>query len=223
MVKFEHLFSQDPIGAFEKIEQDYARYFNTAFNISNEHLDQERRDILLKDNNMSKEPYIEILPEYSPAKGITTMDNLIDRFSDAFGGKDISRKFFEGFISNGLMRGLMKDYLPHGHQVGMMEKAFAGVDENGKQLRYKNTVITSGTGSGKTEAFLLPLLADIFKESINWGTAEDHALWYTGIQEGRSTKLRYIPNQRANDPRPSALRIQHHELLFCDQTAYKDW
>ena len=206
MVKFEHLFSQDPIGAFEKIEQDYARYFNTAFNISNEHLDQERRDILLKDNNMSKEPYIEILPEYSPAKGITTMDNLIDRFSDAFGGKDISRKFFEGFISNGLMRGLMKDYLPHGHQVGMMEKAFAGVDENGKQLRYKNTVITSGTGSGKTEAFLLPLLADIFKESINWGTAEDHALWYTGIQEGRSTKLRYIPNQRANDPRPSALR-----------------
>lgn len=33
MKKFEHLFSQDPIGAFEKIEQDYVRYFEAAYKI----------------------------------------------------------------------------------------------------------------------------------------------------------------------------------------------
>ncbi|UKI43050.1 MAG: hypothetical protein L6U16_07895 [Porphyromonadaceae bacterium] len=29
-------------------------------------------------------------------------------------------------------------------------------------MKYKNTVITAGTGSGKTESFLLPLFANIF-------------------------------------------------------------
>ena len=61
--------------------------------------------------------------------------------------------------------GLMKNYKPYGHQIGMLDKAFAGRGEDGQVLKYKNTVITSGTGSGKTESFLLPLLADIFKES----------------------------------------------------------
>ena len=63
MKKFEHLFSQDPIGAFEKIEADYARYFKRAYNIDNKKLDDERMDTLLKDENLSKKPYIEILPE----------------------------------------------------------------------------------------------------------------------------------------------------------------
>lgn len=67
------------------------------------------------------------------------------------------------------MRGLMKDFTPYGHQIGMMEKAFAG-----EGVKYKNTVITAGTGSGKTESFLLPLLANIFKEAQNWGQAADH-------------------------------------------------
>ena len=43
MKKFEHLFSQDPIGAFEKIEEDYKRYFKAAYKISNEKLEEERK------------------------------------------------------------------------------------------------------------------------------------------------------------------------------------
>lgn len=31
MEKFENLFAQDPLGAFDKIEQDYARYFEIAY------------------------------------------------------------------------------------------------------------------------------------------------------------------------------------------------
>ena len=69
--KYEHLFSQDPIGAFEKIEQDYIRYFKAAYKIDDMYkigekcLNDERVDLLKKDDNMSKEPYIEILPKYS--------------------------------------------------------------------------------------------------------------------------------------------------------------
>lgn len=206
MKKFEHLFSQDPIGAFEKIEEDYVRYFEAAYKISNKELNKKRIALLNQDNNMSKKPYVEILPEYSPATGLTNMIELIDRFKDSFGSRDLSKQYFEDFIAKGLMRGLMDKYIPYGHQIGMLEKAFAGIDEHGEALKYKNTVITSGTGSGKTESFLLPLLADIFKEAKSWEPAVDHSDWFVGELEGRSTKRRYAPKQRFNDPRPSAIR-----------------
>lgn len=208
MKKFEHLFSQDPIGAFEKIEEDYTRYFEVSYKISNTEINKERMDVLRADNNLSKEPYLEVLPEYSPAEGLRNMDDLVSRFSGHFGGETFAREYFEEFIAKGLMQGLMDKYIPYGHQIGMLEKAFAGIDKNGNPLKYKNTVITSGTGSGKTESFMLPLLADIYKEYISssWAPAISHAKWFEGRIEGRSKKRQYIPNQRLNDPRPAAIR-----------------
>lgn len=208
MKKFEHLFSQDPIGAFEKIEEDYTRYFEVSYKISNTKINKERMDVLRADNNLSKEPYLEVLPEYSPAEGLRKMDDLVSRFSGHFGGETFAREYFEEFIAKGLMQGLMDKYIPYGHQIGMLEKAFAGIDENGNPLKYKNTVITSGTGSGKTESFMLPLLADIYKEYISssWEPAKSHEKWFEGRIEGRSIKRQYIPNQRLNDPRPAAIR-----------------
>lgn len=208
MEKFEHLFSQDPIGAFEKIEKDYARYFKVAYKIENEELDEKRMEVLLDNHNLTKKPYIEILPEYTPEDGLGNMEDLINHFSGSFGDKELSRLYFEDFISKGLMKGLMDKYLPYGHQIGMLKKAFAGVDDNGNPLKYKNTIITSGTGSGKTESFLLPLLADIFKEakSQEWGKAANHKDWHVGVCEGGSSTSKYNPNQRKRDSRPAALR-----------------
>lgn len=205
MKKFEHLFSCDPMGAFEKIEDDYARYFEHAFKVKNEAVDEERMNTLKEGVNMSKKPYIELLPEYASVKGIGKgeegINKLAKKFADAFGGEEITKSFFSEFISKGLMRGLMEYFTPYGHQIGMMEKAFAG-----EGVKYKNTVITAGTGSGKTESFLLPLLANIFKEAQNWGQAADHKNWYEGVLEGGNHTPRYTPKQREGDPRPAALR-----------------
>lgn len=203
--KYEHLFSIDPLGAFEKIESDYARYFEAAFKLADNDLDRKRMDELKSGTNMSKEPFLELLPEYSPAAGISSIDDLAEKFSADFGNKDNAEKFFRLFIAKGLMRGLMEKYTPYGHQIGMMEKAFSGKDENGNPLRYKNTVITSGTGSGKTESFLLPLLADIFKEAQEWPQAQDHQNWFTGITENDGFR-RYTPCQRKGDTRKAAIR-----------------
>ncbi len=208
MEKFEHLFSQDPIGAFNKIEDDYARYFEVTYKLSNKELDEMRKALLRKDNNLSKEPYIEILPEYAPAEGVRTMEDLIKHFSVSFGEEKHAQQYFEKFISKGLMLGLMDKYIPYGHQIGMLEKAFAGIDENGAKLKYKNTVITSGTGSGKTESFLLPLLADIYKEYVseNWKESNSCVNWYEGVLERRARRKRYVPKQREGDMRPAAIR-----------------
>lgn len=195
--KFERLFSQDPLKAFEKIEEHYDRYLEIAFKLDKNdysELDKERMDTLKSNNNRSKEPYFEILPEYVPAEGVNSIQELTPRFQGAFRALNISQQYFD-FVSKGLM-----NYRPYGHQVGMMDKAFAGKGENGEDLQYKNTVITSGTGSGKTESFLLPLLADIFKEAITWPNAGPHARWY---MNGNG---KYSPCQREGDKRPAAIR-----------------
>lgn len=206
MKKYEHLFGIDPIGAFKKIEDDYKRYFEAAFKIEKaseknklSELDKERMRLLDNGNNMSKEPYVELLPEYKQAD-VTSIDDLVKMFENDFGGEDIARSFFSDFISNGLMPGLMEKFIPYGHQIGMMKKAFSGKDDNGNPLKYKNTVITSGTGSGKTESFLLPLLADIFKEAKSWQPAQDHKNWFLP-HNGE-----YTPCQRHGDERPAAVR-----------------
>jgi ATP-dependent helicase YprA (DUF1998 family) len=63
-----------------------------------------------------------------------------------------AQQLFKEFINKGLISG---DYPIYRHQAEMLQKALNG----------KNCVITSGTGSGKTESFLLPMLADIIAEA----------------------------------------------------------
>ena len=49
-----------------------------------------------------------------------------------------------------------------------------------------NVVVTSGTGSGKTEAFLLPLLARIAEEGAMWGRARAIHPWWEAELAARS-------------------------------------
>ena len=50
------------------------------------------------------------------------------------------------------------------HQFQMLQQASSGID----------SIITSGTGSGKTESFLLPLFADIINEAeAEWTPKSD--------------------------------------------------
>lgn len=183
---YEHLLAQDPIGAFEKIKEDYIRYFRHAYRIDQKDLNDARIEKLRKDDNLYKEPYLEILPEYEAVNHITAIDDLATEFADTFSSEEESKQFFSCFIKQGLM-----NYLPYGHQVSMLTHAFKNKE---------NVIITSGTGSGKTESFLLPLFAEIFKEAKGWKAPQyvAGADWFDG--------KRYTPRQRAGETRPPALR-----------------
>ena len=98
---------------------------------------------------LNQEPWIEPLPRYQtdrPLADIGPEDlpamapEALERF------KDLARC------------GLVGNYPLYTHQISMLQRVVAG----------RNAVVTAGTGSGKTEAFLLPLLAYLASESLRW-------------------------------------------------------
>tara|TARA_B110000027_G_scaffold35400_1_gene39161 strand:+ start:3588 stop:9497 length:5910 start_codon:yes stop_codon:yes gene_type:complete len=192
---YQKLLSKDPIGAFNKIKDNYVRYFKTMYRLKDVDLNNRKNDKLLKGDSLLKEPYIEILPEYENC--LDSMGNKLslrdvaEKLTGAFGKDTDAKDFIEKFISSGLM-----NYPPYAHQVEMLEKVF---------VNKRSTVINSGTGSGKTESFLLPLLASLYKEGKTWDTPNYNANWFNESM-GVGTKQGYIPVQRNGENRDAAVR-----------------
>ena len=81
------------------------------------------------------------------------------------------------------------------HQEQALRAAW---DEEGHP---RNLIVATGTGSGKTECFYLPILSDILRESINWPTPTGEAT--AGKWNGQ---LRTWLHKRRHETRPAAIR-----------------
>lgn len=138
--------SLDPIQTFEHLREAYFRYYDTPFGLSDPTLESERRKILDRDGGVYREPLIELRPEYTSLRR-----PLHESVNKANADQDLA-----DFAGRGLLDGIDSLYQ---HQE---EALSAGV------TRGKNMIITAGTGSGKTEAFLLPVLSSLLTESRNW-------------------------------------------------------
>lgn len=57
-------------------------------------------------------------------------------------------------------------------------------------MRARNPIVTAGTGSGKTEAFLLPVLAQLLLESRGKGPSRPSNLWWANSRPNHWTPLR---------------------------------
>ena len=159
----------DPIGAFSRIRDFYISYLETAFSIRNRQVSGERRSLLESRGSLCTDPIIEPLTRYK------TTDFTL---ADLIGGQDHDeripglnakqREAFVHLVLSGLFdaapSGNPQDpprpkYPPYTHQVEMLRRGIA----NGTP-----SVVTSGTGSGKTESFLLPVFAKLAKEALDW-------------------------------------------------------
>ena len=142
---------RDPIGSFDKILDNFILYIKTAFGTQCPGLERERERMLRTIGNFYQEPWIELLPRYiSSQKKIEDLNN-----TDLPGLDEATISDFKSFVLSGLVP---KNIALHQHQLEMLRRVLEG----------HNTVITSGSGSGKTEAFLLPLFAYLASESRNW-------------------------------------------------------
>ncbi len=176
---------QDPIGTFERIRELYLCYLDTAFRIGDESIAEERRKLLRKPGALCTEPLIEPIPSYAPAHGpngapVTFDDLFHDEARDATlaGFPGPARRAFIELALAGLFPSVKranggvplkrKEKFPlYGHQLKMLAR---GVRQG------TPGIVTSGTGSGKTEAFLLPIIAQLSREAGGWEAPEEHFL-----------------------------------------------
>jgi len=144
---------KDPIGSFETIKENFIRYVKTAFGTKFEGVEKERYDLLNYDRVLYRKPWIEPLPDYV-SSGKKISDLTIEDLGNALSEAEVNT--FKGLVNTGLVG----NFPLHSHQAEMLKQALLG----------NNCIITSGTGSGKTESFLLPLFAQLSKELANWTT-----------------------------------------------------
>jgi len=201
----------DPLGSFEAIKEDFILYIKTAFATRFDSLNQERENLLMNSNILCQEPWIEPLPKYkNSGRKLRDLNknpsNELD-ISD-FDGK-ISEKDLEDFKDFSTLGLFQRDQSLYSHQLEMLRKATIGK---------KNCVITSGTGSGKTESFLFPLFLSLVKESSLWTVPGPHIQhqddWWSDetdtkewreslIQQGKSPCL---AQRSQENERPAAIR-----------------
>lgn len=187
---------KNPIQVFDKIKDSFILYVKTAFSTRYPVFEQERETLLNQDKIFARSPWVEPLPIYKPSdykiSEIDSIANLNDEELKVF--KDIASK------------GLVGDFKIYQHQYEMLTKAMEG----------NHCVITSGTGSGKTESFLLPLFAYLSKELNKWKTKSNtvnNTKWWNErgwgpvrIVGNGNTTLSNDTKQRPNPQRPAAIR-----------------
>lgn len=136
----------NPASVIDYIRDAYLRYYDSAFWMRDQAVMAERREILLSDGVMSRDPLIEAVPQYpstDPIEDACKRAGLSD-----FVAKHLGNVIFGSAQSIKLRK----------HQAQSLEVASKGIDG------HRNVVVTSGTGSGKTESFLLPLIATLLQE-----------------------------------------------------------
>lgn len=195
---------KDPIGSFEIIKENFIRYVETAFGTKFTGLEKERYDLLNYDKVLYRKPWIEPLPDYvSSDKRIDdlTLDDLGNALSQS------EADTFKELVKTGLFPSFAK---LHSHQAEMLKEALQG----------NNCIITSGTGSGKTEAFLFPLFAQLAKELNNWQVPSTKPTtvdtWWKERNRGGLTPINIVNRtnftlensvqQRAHENRPNGIR-----------------
>jgi ATP-dependent helicase YprA (DUF1998 family) len=149
----------DPIGAFSRIRELYLSYLDTAFRIEDPHLAEERRKLLRKPGHLCTDPLLEPQPHW--ALDGRRFDDLLKEEGEDAVLRDLpprARQVFIDLIGCGLIGkdGDGQLLRPYHHQLETLQR---GVRDG------HAGIVTSGTGSGKTEAFLLPVLATIIEEA----------------------------------------------------------
>lgn len=139
----------DPIRDYADLQETLVNYLCTTHNTICGSFNKERRQ-LLKDH-LFAEPWIEALPLYKPADGHAWVSELTT--DDLPGFSEMELDAFKKLVGAQLIR-----FPLYQHQKDMLQAGVQG----------EPCIITTGTSSGKTEAFLLPLLANIVKEAVTW-------------------------------------------------------
>lgn len=172
----------DLIGTYQRLDRIYQLYIKSAFPLRYPALSAERdRHLHYSPDHplLSVPPLLEPTPVY-PSSGKTLEEAAKDLPA---GYEDLAH----------LGRSLFPNLPLYEHQWQSLKAAI--VDQ-------KDIVVTTGTGSGKTECFLLPILAHLARESRSWDRMSESRDTFWWQEEDNPN---WVP-QRQEQKRPAAIR-----------------
>lgn len=179
--------STDPLTLRDDLASAYIRYVDTAYWLRDKNLMDERRALLEEPGLLASECLLEPVLPYPATDDflqVATSAGLDERTAAVVGDS-----LFGSFVQPGDRIKLRK------HQAEAVEHHFRSGTDAGR-----NVVVTSGTGSGKTESFLLPILLRIAEESRRWEEQRTVEPWWDSHASSGWSAL------RKPETRPAAVR-----------------
>lgn len=153
-----------PIQIAEAVEERYRQYLRTTFYFKDPDLRTSFEETLLS-GHLSRGPFLEATPVFK--RGLTS--------------RALASTILDGSVpDDGFLSALNGDRPLYQHQEESIRKVSNG----------RNVIVATGTGSGKTEAFLYPILLDLYRE-FKAGT----------LAPGVRALVLYPMNALANDQR----------------------
>ncbi|MBV6425077.1 MAG: hypothetical protein NAOJABEB_02891 [Steroidobacteraceae bacterium] len=191
----------NPLAIFEDLRDTYFRYLDSPFDLRYPDLVAERRALLDADGRLYRRPLIEPIPAYQ------LCGQTFSQAAQALLGPVWPQPVvtdLSAFVSQGLFPPALPNGQPrelYTHQRTVFEESVV----NGHDV-----VVTTGTGSGKTECFLLPIAAELARESMTWpapGLRPAQWDWWNhwSMQGSRRRWAPRVP-QRAHENRTPAIR-----------------
>ena len=150
----------DPFRTFDDLREAYLRYLDSPFRLRYPALMEERRRLLDQDRQLYREPLFEPIVPYETSRA--TIHAACAEVGTTAGVADY-------IATSGLFP---EDRKLFRHQLDAWKAS-----RNGEAV-----VVTTGTGSGKTECYLLPVFAHLVEESARWGAPlprPPSALWWS--------------------------------------------
>lgn len=144
------MYNFRPIKSTEKILDDYKSYILSTFHTDSELYNDQIERLVNGGYELLKGPYLQLTDNYKKEKSIREL-------TDSF----LSKEFLK--LNSNKFNPDMKLYA---HQIKALENII---------VKDRSTVVSTGTGSGKTESFLLPIFNHLMKE-IESGTIKRHGV-----------------------------------------------
>lgn len=172
--------SINPIATTENIREEYTKYLKSMFLFKNKELRESAdKAIELNKSELVKGPYLESTAMYKSGKDLKQLAN-----------EKILHKNFVKLIPR------IGEFPLHLHQEKAIKKAV---------VEKKNMIVATGTGSGKTESFLIPILNHLAEQHSN-----------NELTPGVRALILYPMNALANDQlkRLRSLLADYPEITF---------
>lgn len=174
-----------PLTIAADLKEALLRYVNSNYRLRSPGLREERLELLSADGRIFAEPLVE------PVLPYPLTDDLGEVASAAGYSAETAR-----VVGDALFRQFGAE------RPGIRRHQAEAISWNAGSAGRpsKHVVVTSGTGSGKTEAFLLPILLRLVEEARTWEKQPLPVPWWEGADVKTWTPL------RSGEARPAALR-----------------